>query len=130
MKKKHYYLLAGLIVFLLVGIVVLIKLYPNAEKGRYVAVFLDNNQVYFGQKLNVKNNFLQLEKVFYLTDRQALIDAKNQAKGGDLVLSKLSKDAHQPQDGISINQDHIVLIEVLTDNSRVKQIIEKYQDQE
>ena len=98
----------------------------------YHAVFLSNNQVYFG-KLSGKNaKYVRLSDIYYLQLRQPLqdqqrADAQNQAP--DLTLIKLGNELHGPEDKMDINQEQVIFIEELKDDSRVVQAIQNFKAQ-
>lgn len=94
----------------------------------YDAVFLDNNQVYFGKVSNTEDVFIKLSDVYYFGPNPDLQDG--QANGDDIVLVKLGSELHGPTDEMQINNDHILYIEKLSSNSRVVQAILDYKTQE
>ena len=88
----------------------------------YSAVFLDNNQVYFGKVINTEDIFITLSDVYYF--------GQNPGQDDDVVLVKLGSELHGPTDEMKINNDHILYIEELSGNSRVVQAILDYKNQE
>ncbi len=112
---------------------------PSKASG-YVAVFLTNNQVYFGKLSNLDGQYATLSDVYYLRVQRSLsegLDASNvkvedkkaqsaaQAKN-DLTLIKLGDELHGPTDEIKLNRDHILLIEDLKEDSKVVKAIEQF----
>lgn len=99
----------------------------------YQAVFLSNNQVYFGKMSGKSSEYIRLTDIYYLQLRQPL---QNQQRGEgqntapDLTLIKLGNELHGPTDRMEINQDQVVFIEELKDDSRVVQAIKNYQAQQ
>lgn len=89
---------------------------------RYQAVFLSNDQVYYGHLRNKHGNQAILTDVYYAqaTDTADTKDAKQP----QFVLVKLTDHATAPLDALYINRDHILYVEDLASNSQVVQIIE------
>ena len=90
------------------------------DSGEYQAVFLDNGQVYFGKLEKTRDMFYTLTDVFYLQSNVAVEQASN------LSLTKLGSEAHGPEDQMQINQEHILFIEDMKNDSKVVQAIQDY----
>jgi hypothetical protein len=96
---------------------------PSVATGEYQAVFLDNGQVYFGKiTSDVTDQFVNLENVYYI---QATAATEEQAGGTNLI--KLGNETHGPEDKMSVNRDHILMIENLKGDSKIVQAIQDYQ---
>lgn len=80
------------------------------DPNTYQAVFLANDQIYFGQLKNISSDYLLLKDVYYV-------------KVGDDGAGKLIKlgasEAHGPKDEMIINQDQIMFWENLKFDSPV-----------
>lgn len=109
---------------------------PSKASG-YVAVFLTNNQVYFGKLGSLDGQYATLTDVYYLRVQPSLSDAGNvkvedaKASGAtagknDMTLIKLGDELHGPTDEIKLNRDHILLIEELKEDSKVVKAIEQF----
>jgi hypothetical protein len=110
-----------------------------AKASGYVAVFLTNNQVYFGKLANMAAQYPALTDVYYLRVQQALatgegnvqVETKTAAAGtarNELTLIKLGDELHGPTDEISLNRDHILLIEDLKEDSKVVKAIQQFKN--
>ncbi len=88
------------------------------DPGRYYAVLLDNNSVYFGKLDEPSSDYAVLRDVFYV---QSSVDPQTKAVSN--VLIRRGKEWHGP-DRMIINQKAIVFIEPVGTNSRVAQLIE------
>ena len=88
------------------------------DPGRYYAVLLDNNSVYFGKLESLATDYAVLHDVFYV---QSNVD--QQTKAVSNVLIRRGKEWHGP-DRMIINQKAIVFIEPVGTDSRVAQLIE------
>ncbi|MBI4838963.1 MAG: hypothetical protein HY806_07475 [Nitrospirae bacterium] len=87
--------------------------------SEYQAVFLDNGQAFFGKLENAGSAYPMLKDVYYV---QSQVNKEtNQATS---ILIKRGKEWHGP-DVMYINSKHIVLIEPVSPDSRVAQLIEE-----
>ena len=107
---------------------------PVSNKASdYQAVFLNNNQVYFGKLSNENAQFPVLKDIYYLQVNQPIQPAQT-VKGApvqaavnpDINLVKLGGELHGPSDEMRINRDQILLIEDLRADSNLVKAIEKY----
>ena len=129
---------------LLVFIVIIVgafAFFTNARSGKavsnknaYHAVFLTNNQVYFGKVTSAGSEYVELADIYYLQLNQQLqpIAEEDQKKEGQteeqksqFALIKLGKELHGPTDKMVINRDHVLFIEELKSDSRVVEAINK-----
>ena len=99
----------------------------------YCAVFLSNNQVYFGKVAINGWRDLKITNVFYLqVNKQADVAGSDSlATTTDITatgvsLNKLGNELHGPKDEMIINREHILFIERLKSDSKVVQAIEAY----
>jgi hypothetical protein len=106
---------------LLIVIFILIAAAVSQKDKNYSAVFLDNNQVYFGLLDNDSRQFSVLKNVFYL---QSGLQSGTSTQGFQLV--KLGNELHGPEDFIKLNRDHILFIEVLREDSQIYKVIREY----
>lgn len=113
-----------LIVLLLVGVIYFGLAKDGLVKSDYQAVFLTNGQVYFGKLLDSKSEFLTLTNVYYFQTEAE----KEEMKADDLVLVKLGDELHGPTDKMEINQEHILFIEDLADDSKVLKAIDSHNE--
>lgn len=94
-------------------------------KNGYHAVFLENNQVYFGklQSYDDKAKFVALKDVYYLQniDSSAVLNF-------DLV--KLGSEIHSPEDKMFINLNKIIFWEKLQDRGPIVTAILNSKDKE
>ncbi len=82
----------------------------------FYAVFLDNNQVYFGKIVSQSEHELVLKNVYYL--------AANSATTADhFKLVKLGDELHGPTDNMMVNMSHVVFYEKLRPDSKVVESI-------
>ena len=87
----------------------------------YQAVFLTNNQVYFGKLVNRNSQYPVLKDIYYLQVTQTLQPRdENQQPIPNLNLVKLGAEVHGPQDEMVINRDHIMFYEDLKEDLRLQ----------
>ena len=97
--------------------------FPAPESAKWQAVFLTNNQVYFGHLEDYDRGYVRLRRVYYLRV------AENLQQGGpdtnsNLNLVKLGGELHGPEDAMFIPKDKIQFWENLKPSSPVVQSIE------
>ena len=87
------------------------------DLATYQAVFLTNDQIYFGRLKNISPDHLILSDVYYVK--------VNESGTGELV--KLGQiEPHRPKDEMVINQQHILFWENLSLDSPIVQNIQNY----
>lgn len=93
----------------------------------YQAVFLTNNQVYFGKLSKANTAYPILSDVYYIQAfaPQDLTRAAS-TSNSQLQLVKLGSELHQPQDTMYLNKGQILFIEPLKDDSKIIQAIENF----
>ena len=102
----------------------------SKDANSYSAVFLSNNQVYFGIMIKNSKDELVLKNVFYVqanegadTGGVAIEQNLNQPR---FNLVKLGNEIHGPTDMMHINKSHIMFYEDLREDSVVVQAIRNY----
>lgn len=93
------------------------------DKGRYQAVFLGTDQVYFGRIIELNNKYVNLSDVYYLNAKQ-----NGEGKDANLELKKLGCEIHGPQDQLIINRDQVTFWENIKDDSTVVKGIKQLQE--
>jgi hypothetical protein len=89
------------------------------------AVFLDNNQVYFGKFLNIPfTDSITLRNVYYI---KAEASASTTMPGGSTgtVISPLSDMVHAPENTMTISRNHILFFENLQRESALVKSLSK-----
>lgn len=98
------------------------------SQAKYQAVFLDNNQVYFGKLSREKSDQPILRDIYYLRVAQALQPPTSAAQIPDVNLVKLGTELHGPEDEMRINKEHIIFIENLKPDGQVMKAIKSFQE--
>lgn len=91
----------------------------------WVAVFLTNDQVYFGKIKNLSRHDLGLENIFYL--EQDDFDQETGMPKAGKELIKLGNEIHGPKDFMLITRQHVLFLENLTEQGQVVKAIKEYQ---
>jgi hypothetical protein len=114
-------LLAALVIA--AAIIQTIILRPVASDGRagIYAVFLSNNQVYFGKIDKESEAKMWLKNIYYIQQ------PKPGEKADDISLLKLGNELHGPEDMMEINRSQILFIEKLKEDGKVAKAIQSYQ---
>src|SRR3989344_2622842 len=129
-KKKGNGLLWSIILIVIIAGAAFwwFDLIPTSRNSNaYQAVFLTNNQVYFGKLYKNNSQFPVLKDVYYLQITQALQPLDEDAQPVTNVnLIKLGGEIHGPIDEMIINRDHILFFEDLKDDSQVVASIKQF----
>lgn len=112
---------ARLLIFgIIILLVVALAWWLSSGKDVWRAVFLTNNQVYFGH-LDKKpfSSYLKLTDVYYLQ--------LNQTEGSAVNIVKLGSEMHGPEDVMTINKEQVLFYEELRPDSAIVKTIEDYE---
>lgn len=89
------------------------------DQSTYQAIFLTNNQTYFGHLRDINENYLILSDVYYV---------KINKETDESILVKLGIiEPHGPNDSMTINKDQVLFWENLRPDSQVIKTIENIQ---
>lgn len=124
------------VVFLVIVIVIVVFVWLwknqssslSASSDSYQAVFLSNNQVYFGKLTNLRSQYPVLNDVFYINVTQIQPRVKDQQPFQSVSLVKLGGEIHGPEDSMVLNRDQILFFENLTSGSQVVKSILQYKE--
>jgi len=97
---------------------------PTSSK--YQAVFLTNNQVYFGKMSQANGNYPVLKDIYYLRVSQVLQPRNPNTPEQQIQLVKLGNELHGPEDEMRINRSQILFIEDLKADSQVVTAINEF----
>ncbi len=99
--------------------------FPSVNVSEWQAVFLTNNQVYFGHLQDYNEGYTTLKDIFYLRVAEPLQQGATPG-GPTLNLAKLGSELHGPQDLMYIPKDKIMFWENLRKDSNVVQAISAF----
>jgi len=127
---------AVVIVALLIGAALaLFVSYRPATEGDLVdtdkiqAVFLTNDQVYFGKITTINKKYVVLTNIYYLQTSGTTTDKNKTANNnGNISLVKLGCELHKPQDRMVIHQEQISFWENLQSDGQVAKAVKSYQE--
>lgn len=92
------------------------------DQNGYQAVFLDNNQIYFGHLKNVYSQYPVLKDVYYIEVSETTSEKKSQ------TINKLVKlgetEPHKPKSEMILNSRHLLFWENMRPDSQVVRAIE------
>lgn len=132
--KIPFLILTFCIVVLLVAIVFKISLSASnngtkeVNKSGYQAVFLNNNQVYFGKISDVQRGSISLSDIYYIQlDGKQQDTTQAQASSNNITLVGLGCEIHGPQDKMIINSAQVLFWENLKDDGQVVKTIKENQ---
>jgi len=94
--------------------------FPQEITGEWQAVFLDNNQTYFGKLEDINVDYVKLSNVYYL--RSSELQQKGDSSS-NLSLVKLGGELHGPENVMYIRKGTVQFWENLRTDSRVVQLI-------
>lgn len=132
--KIPFLLLTFGIVVLIVALVFKISIFSdNSEakavnKSAYQAVFLNNNQVYFGKLTDVNKGSVTLTDIYYIQlDGKQQDTSQAQSSSNNITLVKLGCEIHGPQDKMVVNKSQVLFWENLKDDGQVVKTIKANQ---
>lgn len=132
-NKGLMYVLYAIVIIAIVYLVYITQgfgIWANAgaklDNNSYQALFMDNNQVYFGKITTMDSKNVILEDIYYLQVQQVQPKPEEESQG-KLTLVKLGNEIHGPEDKMVINPEHVMFWENLNEDGKVVQAIKKYQ---
>ena len=120
-----------LIALLVAGALALFFTYRPASEASLVdssklqAVFLTNDQVYFGNVTKINDDFLVMNNIYYL---QTSNGSTNKSTASNISLVKLGCELHKPQDQMVISQRQVSFWENLQSDGQVAKAVKSYQE--
>lgn len=133
-SKIPFLLLTFGIVVLIVALVFKISIFSDdseakaVNKSAYQAVFLNNNQVYFGKLTDVKKSSVTLTDIYYIQlDGKQQDTSQAQSSSNNITLVKLGCEIHGPQDKMVVNKSQVLFWENLKDDGQVVKTIKANQ---
>lgn len=97
--------------------------FPDIPSDKWQAVFLTNDQVYFGKLKEYDEGYLVLTDVYYLRTAAALRESAEPSQ--NLNLIKLGGEVHGPEDEIFIPKANVLYFENMKETARVVESIEE-----
>lgn len=134
-NESKWYRLGGgaavIIVALLIGaaLALFLSFKPAAESElvdseRLQAVFLTNDQVYFGKITSINDKYVVLSNIYYLQTSST----NKTTTSNNISLVKLGCELHKPQDRMVISQEQVSFWENLQADGQVAKAVKSYAD--
>src|SRR3989338_8539942 len=128
-SNKHIPIITAVSVAILAVALVVINVFPLINSAKYdrydkkdfidpsiyQAIFLTNDQIYFGRLKNISSDYLILSDVYY---------AKVDESGAGQLVKLGAGEPHGPKDEMIINQDQVLFWENLRSDSAVVKTIQ------
>lgn len=96
----------------------------GVDSSKYQAVFLENNQVYFGKLYGYNTGHPYLKNVWYIETQPGQSDtSKAPTSSSQMQLKHLTDAVHGPDDEMLLNKSQILFVENLSGNSQVVKLI-------
>jgi len=132
-SRKQFIVVIGLLVALAVAWGALswfriVGPLAGVKSDRYQAVFLTNDQVYFGKVIAMTDGTITLRDVYYLKQKGDADAAKtDQTADQQVQLAKLgaSGEVHNPDNEMRINRTQVLFWENMKDDSQVVKTIKQ-----
>jgi hypothetical protein len=102
------------------------------DGSKYQAVFFTNGQVYFGKLSELNDDYMRLEGVYYLQNKEQASDetspqSASSQDASDVELIKLGNEIHGPEDEMLVAKDQILFFENLKPAGTVSKTITEFQ---
>ena len=132
-KWGSFVLLAAVAVLILAVLGILITGGGKSEAGlvdksKLQAVFLTNDQVYFGNITSLNGKYVALSNIYYLQTQNNGTN-QQQASSSNVSLVKLGCELHKPYDRMVINRDQVQFWENLQSDGQVATVVKSYKQQ-
>lgn len=96
----------------------------SVNSSEYQAVFLTNNQTYFGKIKAINGDSINLSNIYYLQNQQSTNQNNNQQPN----LVKLGSEVHGPEDTMHISRSQLLYWENLKSDSQITKAINSFQN--
>ncbi|MDD3101710.1 MAG: hypothetical protein PHE59_01015 [Patescibacteria group bacterium] len=117
-------LIVGIIIF--IGVVVVLSLMVfSAKETSWQAVYVSNDQMYFGHIVKDNGKILVLKDVHYLQMQQIAATKEGEQPSQQLTVVKAGSEVYGPTGEMKINWDHILFTQKLKADSQVIEAINK-----
>jgi len=129
-------LIFAVLIFVLVTVFLGVFLWQNGTlrntiqlfkyRNSYQAVFLNNGQVYFGNIVELTNEYVILKDPYSIKVQQKQVDEESQSKQAEIKLLSIEDEFYKPEGYMLIKKSEILFIEELKDSSQIIEIIKNY----
>lgn len=133
-SRKQFFTIIGLLVLLALiwGVLSWFRIVgplAGVKSDKYQAVFLTNDQVYFGKISGMNHQTITLGDVYYLKQKDSADEATKDQDSKQVQLAKLGagNEVHNPDNEMRINRDQVLFWENIKDDSQVVKTIKQAQ---
>ena len=102
----------------------------RVDKSKNQAVFMSNDQVYFGKITEITDTVIVMENIYYLQGNAAQNSPTGQgtatSQQSNVALTKLGDELHGPEDRMQINREQVLFWENLKSDGKVSEAIKAY----
>ncbi|MDO8519531.1 MAG: hypothetical protein Q7T11_05150 [Deltaproteobacteria bacterium] len=96
----------------------------KVDKKAVYAVAMTNGSLFFGNISGQDQNNLYLKDIYYFKRMEGAVDPKNpEASRSSLSLVAQVDDFYGPKDEISLNREHVIYYQPITQESKVTELI-------
>lgn len=100
----------------------------SVNASEYQALFLTNNQTYFGKIKSINNDSVTLTNIYYLKSQTAQTGTQSTAATPQSTLVKLSNEVYGPEDSMHVTRSQLLHWENLKSDSQVMKMITDYKN--
>lgn len=128
-KKNKSSIFTIVIAVLVIALVVsYFAFFKDLLNRTYNAVFLDNNEVYFGKISSKNGEYIKLKDVYYLrvTYTVKQDEQGQQYQEPNYQIVKMGTEMHGPKDNMDIVRSHVLFTQPLDSSSQVLSVIDSY----
>ena len=123
--KFNFLAAVGVLVIVLIANSPGLRGFPKIDGDKWQAVFIVNNQVYFGHLFPVSRDYVGMRNIFYLQAVQPLQQGA-EVPPPTFSLVKLGSELHGPEDMMYLPKSAIIFWENLRDDSQVVNVINAF----
>ncbi|NMB48770.1 hypothetical protein GYA13_05060 [Candidatus Kuenenbacteria bacterium] len=129
-KWRQFGWLAALVAVVAI-VTAVVVFWPSKEgvysRDKWQAVFLNNNQVFFGHVTGEDNGHLILKDIYY-PQKPLTLQQPTEEQPNDFTLVKFGKEIYGTEDQMVINKDNILYVADIKEESKIVAAIKKYQE--
>lgn len=102
----------------------------TVRRDSWQAVFLTNDRVYFGRLRAVDDDWYVLRDAYFIREKPGAAgdDAQDKGRAASQQVASVREELHGPDSDLVLNTEQVVLVENLSDDSRVVKAIDSLQE--
>ena len=99
----------------------------NYDQDKWQAVFLNNNQVFFGHVVSEDENKLVLREIYY-PQKPLILQQQSEQQPSDFTIVKFGGEIYGTEDEMVVNRENILYVANIKEESKIVAAIRKYQE--